>query len=800
MIARRGLRRLAESILFLASLSVTLHAQTVALSGHVVSLETNERIPSASIAILGPTTRGVKANREGAYRVLLSAGDRVTLRTTALGYRPDTLEITLTRDSTRDIRMRTLAIEGGTVTVTADRSRSEGRRIMHRVIDTKDTWQNAIDNYRFQVYSRINLRTDADSASKVLAILETVADGFWSRAKGYAERVIARKQTANLPVSVNKIALFDLQNFYNDRLDLGDYTVISPVAKDAFDRYDFDLLGTGELNGSPVYKISVEPLNTLFPAFAGTIWIDQSDYTIAYLDLSPNDAIKIGPLKNVHLTQTFNFVQNKYWLPNQLGFNAEVVFDLPLAPRLKIEQNAVLQDYVVNSSIPDSIFARQHSVAARADSVDAIHWAQMRTIPLAVDEEHAYTRIDSMVKLPPAKVSLSPTSILFAILTQPDFYQFNRVEGSRLQFSTGVSDIADWPLSLDGTIDYSFGQQKWKYSVGARQALLWKDRTSVGASLSSNGDLDVSANANQREATASIGISYFNETLRRGEAYSPLVNTLTALLLHNDYPNYYDAKGFSVDLQYLAGEARSIEQIYFRQENSRSDTNVSNFSLLLRQHTYRMNPRITDGLWNYAGARFNGTLPVPHVNVVGGINAEYGWTPDRLQTYYVRVGGELSIAAKLGGWGDLSLAGSASGILDGDPPLQKKLFLETHDGPIRSTAAFHTLRPFEFEFNNLYQASIEQDFYDLPMRLIGVTLPFSMHWIGFADYASFDPTTDYAIPVAGVGYNTSPTPESHVTEVGFGLGGILNVLRVDAAWRLTQDKPFVVTGSLEFSF
>ena len=138
------------------------------------------------------------------------------------------------------------------------------------------------------------------------------------------------------------------------------------MAHDAFDRYDYDLLGEGEMNGEQVYKISVEPLGDLTPAFKGTLWIDKVDYTIAYLDLQPDDAIKIGPVQGIDIRQTFTFVDNKFWMPSELNFDCAIKLELPIVPEFDISQSATLQNYVINGVIPDSIFTAQHVVAPTA--------------------------------------------------------------------------------------------------------------------------------------------------------------------------------------------------------------------------------------------------------------------------------------------------------------------------------------------------------------------------------------------------------------------------------------------------
>ncbi|HZK75947.1 MAG TPA: DUF5686 family protein, partial [Candidatus Kapabacteria bacterium] len=399
-------------------------AQTVTLSGTARERGTTEAIPGASLLILG-TSRGARSNADGNYRLALDRGTPYSIRVTAIGYRPDTLNVTLFGDSTDNIALVPAPIMGRVVTVSANSTRDEARRIMHKVIDSKDAWQSQIEDYQFHVYSRLNFKEQKDTSSTVLGVLESVANGFWKRDKGYAEKITARKQTANMPAEVNQVALFDIDNFYNDRLDFGDYSVVSPVAHDAFDRYDYDLIGEGELNGSSVFKISVEPRSDLYPAFQGTLWIDKADYTIAYLDLSPNDAIKIGPIKNIKVQQTFSIVDNKYWMPSEIGFSCTLKLEMPFIPAFSFAQTATLQDYIINGGLPDSLFRQEHTVAESADSVDSLHWVALRTIPLAKDEAGAYHTFDSIAKIPPKPQSFSPTGLLFSLIPGLDVYQYN---------------------------------------------------------------------------------------------------------------------------------------------------------------------------------------------------------------------------------------------------------------------------------------------------------------------------------------------------------------------------------------
>src|SRR5206468_9373924 len=142
----------------------------------------------------------------------------------------------------------------------------------------------------------------------------------------------------------------EIVNFYDNRLEFNDLSLVGPVADDAFDSYDYDLTGTGQLNGASIYQISVEP-GLFTEGFEGTLWIDQTDYTIAYLDLSPSKAVKLGPLKEVHLQQTFELFENQYYLPIDLRTSLAVKFQMPFIPEIKFELLSVLQNYSVNKGL-----------------------------------------------------------------------------------------------------------------------------------------------------------------------------------------------------------------------------------------------------------------------------------------------------------------------------------------------------------------------------------------------------------------------------------------------------------------
>jgi hypothetical protein len=802
-------------VLVISSRVHPVFSQTIQFSGTITEHEDNDPIPGATLHILG-TSRGARTNADGRFHLLLDSGMKYSVRITALGYRPDTLHIQLFKDRTESIQLTSVPILGPQITISADASRKEARRIMHKVIDSKDAWQSEINNYKFDVYSKTSLRSqkgakkDNDGAddrkdtnatnSNILAIVESSADGYWKRDAGYAEHINARKQTADIPANVNRIALVGIQNFYNDRLDFADYNIVSPVAHDAFDRYDYDLLGEGEMNGAQVYKISVEPLGDLNPAFKGTLWIDKVDYTIAYLDLQPNDAIKIGPVKGIDIRQTFTFVDNKFWMPSELNFDCGIKLELPIIPEFLISQSATLQNYIINGNIPDSIFsAPRHVVAPTADSVDSIHWAALRTIPLERDEDTAYRTIDSAVNnFKSSPTSFTPLGLLWQLFPGTDFFQFNRIDCVSLELGHlwTVNDML--PFTFGGDADLDIPDGDWEYSMEVRQALTTKKQTRMSANISLDGDVEMSGGRNDVQVTSSVDARYFDERTARSGEYDQFVNTLTSLFLHKDYQNYYEAHGIDINYSFTPNR-RFSATLDLKDQSEHSLGNVTNFSLFFRKDTFQANPRINDGQLHEISVNLNENFPLGFLEGSIHEGLMYSNSAIRSDFNYLTSEGRLTLEGKLGGWGKTWLSASWNDLLSGALPAQDLFFFDARDAVIAPRDVFRTLSPFEFQGDRTWTVQFEQNFYDLPTRVLGIHMPIDLHWFGFANMAeaSLSSATQALLPAPVQTLGSTP-----FTEAGFGVGNILNVLRFDAAWRLDYKTAnnFYVTGTLAISF
>src|SRR5688572_5210635 len=213
----------------------SLRAQEeVRLSGAITEKRTGEAIPRASISIIG-TKKGTIANKDGRYVLTLEPNKRFRIRITAVGFEPDTVEVNISQDTKRDLSLSATPVKSNEIVIRGDASRVEARRIMREVIRRKKEWRDKLFDYKCEAYSRWNVKTISGRDTMIRSIVESTAEGYWNKEKGFFERITGRKQTANFPAEANVFSVGTIMNFYDDRIEFNDYSIISPVADDAFD-------------------------------------------------------------------------------------------------------------------------------------------------------------------------------------------------------------------------------------------------------------------------------------------------------------------------------------------------------------------------------------------------------------------------------------------------------------------------------------------------------------------------------------------------------------------------------------
>ncbi|MBX3009288.1 MAG: carboxypeptidase-like regulatory domain-containing protein [Melioribacteraceae bacterium] len=577
------------SIFLLLIINAT-YAQKYIIKGKVTDAGTSQPLSFANIRI-DKSTLGTAASIEGAFELRLDQGNYKIIAS-VLGYKSDTLSVNLNSNVSKDFALEQISIRLSEVTVLP--GINPALEIIRRAIISKHERNEKLESYVFNAFTKGLVKTTQDfrssggsasisigtrdtGALKITGIIENESRGYFKKPNQYKDEIIARKQTANTPSSINILTGGRLlQNFYTDDIQFFDRPLLSPIADDALDFYYYIIEDTLAIDNRNIFQISFEPINPSDAGFWGKVFIADSSFTLVKLDLHLTDAANPGRLFNkINILQQFSSYDHNIPMPIDYRIFVEGNF-LGLA-KFGFELNSIFYDYQINPNLDDNIFGRLViKVMPDADKKDSTYWKTTQTIPNSMEELFSYKRIDSLEAVPRSMAdNFSLLSFswrlndYFSVFGPLRIYSFNRVEGHGVNFGVNLTRALEKRLSGNLDLGYGFSDKKFKSRIAA-QYLLGEYRTH-SISFSAENSLN----------------DLFNESV----AFSKLTSTLTSWIGKYDERDYYYSRGFNI--KYF-GEVSEVLFLGFGLLN-RTDKNAvnnSNFSFLNKHKTYNPNKNI----------------------------------------------------------------------------------------------------------------------------------------------------------------------------------------------------------------
>lgn len=577
------------SIFLLLIINAT-YAQKYIIKGKVTDAGTSQPLSFANIRI-DKSTLGTAASIEGAFELRLDQGNYKIIAS-VLGYKSDTLSVNLNSNVSKDFALEQISIRLSEVTVLP--GINPALEIIRRAIISKQERNEKLESYVFNAFTKGLVKTTQDfrssggsasisigtrdtGALKITGIIENESRGYFKKPNQYKDEIIARKQTANTPSSINILTGGRLlQNFYTDDIQFFDRPLLSPIADDALDFYYYIIEDTLAIDNRNIFQISFEPINPSDAGFWGKVFIADSSFTLVKLDLHLTDAANPGRLFNkINILQQFSSYDHNIPMPIDYRIFVEGNF-LGLA-KFGFELNSIFYDYQINPNLDDNIFGRLViKVMPDADKKDSTYWKTTQTIPNSMEELFSYKRIDSLEAVPRSMAdNFSLLSFswrlndYFSVFGPLRIYSFNRVEGHGVNFGVNLTRALEKRLSGNLDLGYGFSDKKFKSRIAA-QYLLGEYRTH-SISFSAENSLN----------------DLFNESV----AFSKLTSTLTSWIGKYDERDYYYSRGFNI--KYF-GEVSEVLFLGFGLLN-RTDKNAvnnSNFSFLNKHKSYNPNKNI----------------------------------------------------------------------------------------------------------------------------------------------------------------------------------------------------------------
>lgn len=194
-----------------------------------------------------------------------------------------------------------------------------------------------------------------------------------------------------------------MPNFYDDNLEIVEFDVVGVTHPRALSFYNFELVNFTKIDDKVIFEIDVTSKRKLQPLFEGTIFVQDEDYALVSVRLRPNSVIVFPPPVqefNMYYEQQFSNFGGDYWLPVDFRMEGTVEVGVPglRFPPIGFKQVSKLNDYKVNTDIPDSIFTDQNWFSVDSttiDKTDSLFTATVDVVPLSKVELEAYDTLDS---------------------------------------------------------------------------------------------------------------------------------------------------------------------------------------------------------------------------------------------------------------------------------------------------------------------------------------------------------------------------------------------------------------------
>lgn len=749
-------------------LASPLLSQVLVLSGTVRDAVTNSPLPAANIRVLG-TTKGTVANSMGVYRLVLER-DRFTVAYSYIGYRSDTLHVTLEESKEYSPRLQPSAIQMSEVLVTNE---DPAIAIMREVIDRKKEWIANLKSYQFDAFTRLVMRSD----TTIAAITESYSTGYWRQGDTLREVIRQKRQTENLRRGVRVAVGGFIVNFYDDDINFTGFHFVGPTSPEAFDYYDFKLLRTRQRDETPVYTIGVMPKSRMTPLFRGKLDVIGDTYSLVAVDMSPNEAFTIPFASRFDLryTQQFGFYENRYWMPMDIGLSGDIEVNLAgfSFPRIVVEQSSLIYDFKINRELPDSVFKQARRIElANAAKFDSVFWAQHDVLPLTQEEHKAFKVLDSTQTLDKQFKPSGPLSGLTSLINTLGYgrIRYNRAEGLYLGLK-GSRDSVIEGFSLLGSAGYGFSDRRGKYALGIARYF----------------------DSGRRYGFELEGYRGFSN-IPDEEYYVPTVIALAAVTNKSDYRDYFYSNGWRGTFQAQPLRRLSLH-LEYRNEDQRSAANTADFSIFDRSKPFRSNPLIVDGTMRNVGVRLrygdeevpfglvtqnSAELEVEHSNR-GILASSFDFTrmifrgEARIATFSSRLLFPPTLNIKL-------TAGTSTGSL----PPQRVFSLESRYDALGPFGVLRTGDVKEFAGDRFVSVSIEHNFRSMPFLLLDIPYLYRNSIELILHGAVAQTWSSSSLPFGR-------TTDGWYSEAGIGLNRLMSLFRLDVSYRFMQPRGFFLT-------
>jgi len=515
--------RFLFSVIFFQAINLIGQNNTI-VKGRVIDQKTNEPITGVGVFFIG-TEAGGYSNFSGEFEIKTDQNvDSITF--TYVGYKSRNIKIKSGIAQTVNIIMeQDVMIYRSIGTKTKV---NKALRIIKNAQNNKEIYnienlrsfecesftkvQIAINNVSEKFKSRRMLRSvnrifdtisslSEDSMKEVLPIFlsENISRFYFNNNPKLIKEVIIASRVKGVGVEDGSFlsqllgSTFQQYNFNDNILPILEKNFISPISKNAFNYYEYKLIGSYYEPNSDrkIFQIEVSPKNPLDLVFTGYIWIEDSTFALRKLTLSVTNKANLNFIEKLKITQELERTPQGVLVP----VKSRVLIDIAEISKNSAGMIATFsnsyKNLVANKELSSKFFDVPVELNDDATQKSDAFWDTARHEKLSNDEKRALAKIDTLTNVPVIRNYVEFINIVFNgykrfgkfdIGPYALIYGFNAIEGSRLRIGAKTNFSFSKKNIFSGYTAYGFKDQLWKYKGQYERVLNRKHWTIAGLS------------------------------------------------------------------------------------------------------------------------------------------------------------------------------------------------------------------------------------------------------------------------------------------------------------------------------
>ena len=514
--------RIAILTIFLCFVPFLVFSETdkseVLFKGIVLDTQTNEPIPSASIALMDHG-QVFRTNESGKFTIRLSpTNTKRQIKVSCVGYKTEIL--TLPSDN-KELEVRLTAQVQVLKEVTVKKAKYRNKNnpaveLIEKVIANKSkNRREAVNYYQNEKYEKIQFAfnditpkfkqkrvfkhlqfmfesaddSTAGSGKEILPIYmkETLSDYYYQKSPKEEKEIIKSNKMVHFDDIDNKGLEDNIKYMYQD-IDIYDNNILfltnqmlSPVAGTAPSFYRYYITDTIQSGSDKYIKLFFGARNKQDMLFQGFLYITlDGTYAIRGIDLSVNKNINFNWVRDVKISQQFEKTENNGWMLS--SDETSINFGITKKGQTMLGKRTVsYKNYRFTPPASNAIFKGPATVVLdSANNRSDEYWQTHRHQQLTKSEEGTYAIIDSVQHVPIFKRTVDIFNLLFfgykdmgifEIGPVNTFYSYNPTEGTRFRFGGRTTPKFSEKFSFDTYLAYGSRDEKLKYFLSGAWSL-----------------------------------------------------------------------------------------------------------------------------------------------------------------------------------------------------------------------------------------------------------------------------------------------------------------------------------------